>query len=183
MESLQKQLFSSSSLEIFAARGAGYRGEQVCKFAHFSLFGGRAIFFRVEKKRSFFRVEKRYLGVFQHSNDSHRVRFRSRCCFSHEFSDFSSQKVLKNSVFSCFRVVRLNFRCLTRIKNFASFIGPQGRRSYDVHVGFASGVKRETVFRTYTNFFHIGSAPQARRWVGGVGGGWKSKLLLKMACF
>ena len=87
---------------MFAACGVGYRGEQVCKFAHFSLFGGRrrAYFFRDEmKKKVFFRAEKRHLGVLKHARDSHRISFRSRCHFSHECLSFVSRKVLKNGVF------------------------------------------------------------------------------------
>ena len=72
---------------------------QICAF--FACWGTGRIFFR-DEKNFFSRAEKRYLGVFQHSNDSHRVSFHSRCCFSHEFFDFSSQKVAKNSVFSNF---------------------------------------------------------------------------------
>ena len=74
------------------------------KFANLRIFrmlGDRADFFS-RRKKFFSRAEKRYLGVFQHSNDSHRVSFHSRCRFSHEFFDFSSQKVAKNSVFSNF---------------------------------------------------------------------------------
>ena len=66
VEKLVKKLIFDSKLDMFAASGVGYRREQVCKFAHFSLFGGRrrAYFFRDEMKKRYFFALKRGIWGF-----------------------------------------------------------------------------------------------------------------------